>query len=273
MRRTAIVLTVLVLILSGCRSSRPPDFRTAPASRTPGPGDAVVRVADLAMVEGLEPIRLTGCGVLSGLAGSGGSPADSDRQPVGFSGPWNAVSVVVTADLPPFRKVGDVVDVDLRILGRATPLRGASLLATSLRDPRKRVCAVARGPVLDSGKGRGGVPGGARIRVEHRPDILKTAPDGRRYVTLLLKNPCERLAETVADSINRSLFCVKDLDGPTETSLVVAFPRGRERVDVHLPDPDVWRKVLWIPCPPMDLHPEVFVESVMQVRISATARR
>ena len=65
----------------------------------------------------------------------------------------NVAAVTVTADLPPFAKTGQTIDVTVSSIGNASSLRGGSLLMTPLRGVDGQVYAFAQGSMVVSGFG------------------------------------------------------------------------------------------------------------------------
>jgi flagellar P-ring protein precursor FlgI len=84
----------------------------------------------------------------------------------------NVAAVTVTAELPPFSKQGQTIDVTVASIGNAASLRGGALLMTPLRGADGEVYAMAQGSVMVSGFGVSGkdgsrlsvnVPSGGRV--------------------------------------------------------------------------------------------------------------
>ena len=112
----------------------------------------------------------------------------------------NVAAVTVTAELPPFAKAGQTIDVTVASIGNATSLRGGALLMTPLRGADGEVYAMAQGSVMVSGFGVSGkdgsrvsvnVPSGGRIpngaTVEREvPNALRQPT---RFVMLNLNTP------------------------------------------------------------------------------------
>jgi flagellar P-ring protein FlgI len=139
------------------------------------------RVKDLAVIGGARPNQLVGYGLVVGLAGEG------DRNPVqtlqtiantlqrhGLTVPpenlsaRNVAIVMVTADIPAFKKPGTQIDVTVASMGDARSLQGGVLVQTPLLGADGRVYAVAQGPLSIGGVG-GGIegPGGATVQKNH----------------------------------------------------------------------------------------------------------
>src|SRR6202034_4200428 len=71
----------------------------------------------------------------------------------------NVAAVTVTADLPPFTKPGQTIDITVASIGNAASLRGGSLLMTPMRGVDGQVYAFAQGSMVVSGFGISGKDG------------------------------------------------------------------------------------------------------------------
>ena len=94
------------------------------------------RIKDLTSLAGIRSNQLVGYGVVVGLAGSGDGNTGITLQSMqslvsrfgvtsdldGFNGD-NAAAVMITADLPPFTKPGQSIDVTVSTVGGATSLK------------------------------------------------------------------------------------------------------------------------------------------------------
>jgi hypothetical protein len=138
------------------------------ALAVPGAGQVPeVRVKDIARLSGVRANQLFGYGLVVGLAGTGDSSgAFFTVQSVanmlarlGVTVPAsrlrvrNVAAVMVTAELGPFAREGDRLDVTLSSLGDARSLVGGVLLQTPLQAADGKVYAVAQGPVTVGGAG------------------------------------------------------------------------------------------------------------------------
>jgi flagellar P-ring protein precursor FlgI len=195
------------------------------------PPAAAERLKDLATVQGVRSNQLVGYGLVVGLNGTGDQttqapyaiqsianmlanfgviiPANSNPQLK------NVAAVSVYADLPPFAKKGQLIDVTISSIGNAGSLRGGSLLLTPLRGVDGEVYAMAQGSLIVSGfdeKGKDGsritvnvplsgrIPGGASVEREVPSDFGK-----QPYVVLNLHTPDFTTAARLTEGVNRLL--------------------------------------------------------------------
>jgi flagellar P-ring protein precursor FlgI len=189
------------------------------------------RIKDIASVNGVRTNQLVGYGLIVGLDGTGDqtSQAPFTIQSItnmlakfGITIPANAnpqlknvAAVTVTADLPPFSKPGQMIDITVASIGNASSLRGGNLLMTPLRGVDGQVYAFAQGSVLVSGFGISGkdgskislnvpssgrIPNGASVEKEVQ---MKFASDP--HLVLNLNTPDFTTAAHVAASINKML--------------------------------------------------------------------
>ena len=189
------------------------------------------RVKDLASVAGVRTNQLVGYGLVVGLDGTGDqtSQAPFTIQSIknmlaqfGITVPpesnpqlKNVAAVTVHAELPPFAKPGQTIDVSVSSIGNAGSLRGGTLLLAPLRGADGEVYAMAQGSLIVSGFGVSGrdgsriavnvpsggrIPGGATVEREVLSSFA-TAP----VVTLNLNSPDFTTATRLAEGINRLL--------------------------------------------------------------------
>lgn len=195
------------------------------------PASHAERVKDLASVSGVRTNQLVGYGLVVGLDGTGDqtSQAPFTIQSIknmlakfGVTIPANAnpqlknvAAVTVHAELPPFAKPGQTIDVTVSSIGNAGSLRGGSLIMTPLRGIDGETYAIAQGSLIVSGFGAAGkdgsriavnVPSGGRIpngaTVERE---VATAFAGQPYLMLNLHTPDFSTAARLADGVNRLL--------------------------------------------------------------------
>ncbi len=189
------------------------------------------RIKDIATVSGVRSNQLFGYGLVVGLDGSGDQTSQAPFTiqsianmlakfgvtiPAG-SNPQlkNVAAVTVTADLPPFAKTGQTIDITVASIGNASSLRGGQLLMTPMRGLDGEVYAFAQGSLVVSGFGVSGkdgsrlsvnvpssgrIPNGASVE---REVPTKFAQDA--FLILNLNTPDFTTAARVAAGINKIL--------------------------------------------------------------------
>jgi flagellar P-ring protein precursor FlgI len=200
------------------------------AAAVPRPASAE-RVKDLASVAGVRGNQLVGYGLVVGLDGTGDqtSQAPFTIQSIrnmlakfGVTIPANVnpqlknvAAVTVHAELPPFAKPGQTIDITVSSIGNAGSLRGGSLLMTPLRGIDGEVYGIAQGSMLVSGFGVSGkdgsrialnVPSAGRIpngATVERAVVTNFATEP--YVVLNLHTPDFTTAARLTDGINNLL--------------------------------------------------------------------
>ncbi|NPV53850.1 MAG: flagellar basal body P-ring protein FlgI [Firmicutes bacterium] len=185
-----------------------------------------MRVKDIARVQGVRVNQLMGYGLVVGLDGTGDSrqsmftvqsvanmlarfgvtvPPESIRV-------RNVAAVIVTADLPPFVKNGDQIDVNVASLGDARTIQGGTLLLTPLLGPDGKTYAVAQGPVSIGGLNMSGggrqsrnYPTGAMIprgAVIEREVPMNFVDEDKGTVAITLNQPDFTTASRLVAAIN-----------------------------------------------------------------------
>ncbi len=182
------------------------------------------RIKDIANINGVRPNILIGYGLVVGLKGTGdknstiftnqtlsnmlekmGVIVDPTATKVS-----NVAGVMVTAEMPPFAKAGNRLDVVVSSLGDATTLEGGVLMMTPLKGGDGRTYAVAQGALLVGGFSVGGqgasmqknhptvgrIPNGAIIEQEIAYDSFGDA------LKISLKRPDFTNARRVVERIN-----------------------------------------------------------------------
>lgn len=124
---------------------------------------AETRIKDIAAVEGMRDNLLVGHGLVVGLSGTGDNLKNAAFTRKGLTDllgrhgvnlgaaddlkTKNVAAVTVTANLPPFARPGNKIDVKVSALGDAKSLRGGTLIASTLLGADGNVYAVAQGPI------------------------------------------------------------------------------------------------------------------------------
>lgn len=197
------------------------------------------RIKDVAKVQGVRSNQLVGYGLVVGLAGTGDSNKSnftiqsvanmlkSFGVIIGTSQlkPKNVAAVMVTANLPPFVKPGDAIDVTVSSMGDAKSLQGGTLLQTPLRAANGQVYAVGQGAISTGGFSAsaggssqqknfptvGNVPSGALVEKEVP---MAFADKNRDKITLALSQPDFTTASRICDSINQRFGSITSAQDP-----------------------------------------------------------
>lgn len=179
------------------------------------------RIKDLASIKGIRSNQLTGYGLVVGLQGTG------DKDKVSFTKQSlvnmmknlnindngtqlkvkNVASVMVTAEIPAFARVGDRLDITVSSLGDAQSLSGGTLLMTQLKGVDGKVYALAQGALSLA------LPAGANARDSHLlvarvvngASVEREIPfqlNGKEHLILSLIKPDFTTARRMADTIN-----------------------------------------------------------------------
>lgn len=190
------------------------------------------RIKDVANVEGVHANALIGYGLVVGLDQTGDTYNSSPftinsivamLQRFGINvqtelsqmKPENVAAVMVTAELPPFARPGQQLDITVSSMGNATSLRGGTLLITPLVGGDGKVYAVAQGAVSLGGFSISGqnasqsknhptagkIPNGGSVE-RAAPNILR---DNQAQIILDLRQPDFNTAENMQDAINAQL--------------------------------------------------------------------
>ena len=126
---------------------------------------ATTRIKDIAKVQGVRSNQLIGYGLVVGLNGSGDSNKTLETLQsvanmlkefgVSISASTlktkNVAAVMVTANLPPFVREGDNIDITVSSMGDAKSIQGGTLLQTPLKAGNGQDYAVAQGAVSTGG--------------------------------------------------------------------------------------------------------------------------
>lgn len=218
---------------------------------------AAERIKDLASVAGVRSNQLVGYGLVVGLDGTGDKTNQtpfttqsfmSMLHEFGITVPTgskfqlkNVAAVAVHAELPPFAKPGQAIDITVSSIANAQSLRGGALLLTPLKGLDGRVYAIAQGNLIVGGFGAEGRDGSkVTVNIPSVGRIPNGATVERAVPTLFgnngkivfnLHTPDFTTAKHVADSINELLG--PDVAMPLDaTSIAVQAPQNRsQRVD------------------------------------------
>ncbi|MBU3022158.1 flagellar basal body P-ring protein FlgI [Aestuariibacter sp. A3R04] len=217
------------------------------------------RIKDVASIQGVRSNQLVGYGLVVGLPGTGeqspfteqsfrtmltnfGISLDPNTKPK----IKNVAAVAVHAELPPFIKPGQTIDVTVSSVGEASSLQGGTLLQTFLRGVDGNVYAVAQGSLVVSGFGAQGGDGSRIVvntptvgRIPNGAFVEQAVPSGFANgdtLTLNLHYPDFSTAKRLADTINTRLGAQPD------QGYVIATPIDAASVRVSAPR-DVGQRV------------------------------
>ncbi|MFQ5634716.1 MAG: flagellar basal body P-ring protein FlgI [Gammaproteobacteria bacterium] len=208
------------------------------------------RIKDLAGIAGVRSNQLVGYGLVIGLDGTGDRTTQApftiqslismlDRLGVRLPPETslqlkNVAAVMVHAELPPFAKPGQVIDVTVSSIANAESLRGGALVMTPMKGLDGNVYAMAQGNLVVGGLGVAGqdgssvtvnvpsvgrIPSGATVERE-----VPTSFATSQHITLNLHQPDFTTANRLANRINGflGLGTAEPIDS---TSIRIAAPR------------------------------------------------
>lgn len=196
------------------------------------------RIKDVAQVAGVRSNQLVGYGLVTGLPGTGESTPFTDQsfnamlQNFGIQLPpgtkpktKNVAAVIVTAELPPFSKQGQTIDVTVSSVGSAKSLRGGTLMQTFLQGLDGQTYAIAQGNLVVSGFSASGADGSKIVGNNPTAGMISNgaivereipSPFGRGdFITFNLLESDFTTAQRMADAVN-------DFLGPQMASAVDA---------------------------------------------------
>ncbi len=160
------------------------------------------RLKDLVSFAGIRNNQLLGYGLVVGLDGTGDSASNLTLQSMASTvsqfglkvGPAdisakNAAAVMVTAELRPFTKIGQTINVTVSSMGKAKSLRGGTLLMTPLKGADGQVYAIAQGNLAVGGFGVEGKDGSSlSVNIPTVGSIANGATVEKMVETPFIKN-------------------------------------------------------------------------------------
>jgi flagellar P-ring protein precursor FlgI len=177
------------------------------------------RLKDLVHIKGVRENPVIGYGLVIGLNGTGdggGEIVDSSLkrmfQKLGLNpkrevSSKNVASVIVTAKLPAFGRIGQKIDITVSSIGNAGSLAGGTLLVTPLKGGDGNIYAVANGQVSIGGLNRGKafpttgtISSGATIERE-----INFAFNEKKSIRLSLNNPDFTTSARIEKTVNKEL--------------------------------------------------------------------
>lgn len=246
--------------------------------QTMAPVANAARIKDLVNVEGVRANKLIGFGLVIGLANTGDRATNvffsiqtmvNMLQKLGVTVPQNRVNqlqfknvatVMVTAELPPFARQGDRIDVVTSSMGDSRSLQGGTLLMTPIKGADSITYAVAQGPVSIGGFSVQGLSRGVQKnhptvgRIVGGAVVEKELPNffnSKEEISLSLKNTDFTTGSRIAKAINHKLRDVfaEPVDGRTIKVKVPKFyinnvPGFVTKIETLEVEPDAIAKVI-----------------------------
>ncbi|WP_448586430.1 flagellar basal body P-ring protein FlgI [Thermaurantiacus sp.] len=220
---------------------------------------AAERVKDIARFQGVRANALVGYGLVVGLPGTGDDNLAFTLQsmrslaaalgvrvpPAGNVQLKNSAAVIITAELPPFAKPGQRIDVAVSALGRAKSLRGGTLVLSELKGPDGETYALAQGNLTVGGFGANGADGSKIVvntptsgRIPGGALVERAVPmpfaEGTMLLDLLV--PGFDTADRVAAAINRAFgeALARPVDAMTVAIAAPDEPVARARLAARI---------------------------------------
>lgn len=225
------------------------------------------RVIELASFAGVRDNQLVGYGLVVGLDNTGDQTTQAPFTSQSLSNMLsqlgvtippgtnmqlrNVAAVMVTADLPPFARPGQRVDIVVSSIANARSLRGGTLLMTPLKGADGDTYAIAQGNMLVGGAGAqaggssvqvnqqaaGRIPGGALVE---REVALNLGGNGGMLELQLNESDfgtVQRMVTAINNEFGQSVAYARNgrviaLDGPVDANARVNFMARVENVQI-----------------------------------------
>jgi len=238
------------------------------------------RIKDLTTMAAMRGNQLIGYGLVVGLQGTGDGSDLSfttqsmktllNRMGVNQENPLtdyeaatsggkidlkNVAAVMITADLPGMSKPGQRIDINVSAIGKATNLRGGTLLLTSLRGVDGQIYALAQGSLSATSVDVGAagskvatgvttaarIPGGATVEkavdnsFDKSDNVLLNLRDGDfTTASSIIQAINTKFGGDVATALDSVSIVVR---APLESSQRVSFMSMIENIDVQPGEP------------------------------------
>lgn len=188
------------------------------------------RIKEVASIAGVRHNQLVGYGIAVGLDGTGDQTTQTPftvqsminmlsrmgvNLPPGQSLQLkNVAAVMVTADMPPFARTGQPVDVTVSSIGNAKSLRGGTLIMTPLKGADGQIYAMAQGNIVVGGAGAAAAGSSATInhlsvgRIAGGATVEREVPTNLSQgdtIAFELRRSDFGTAQRVADAINKAM--------------------------------------------------------------------
>ena len=213
------------------------------------------RIKDLAQVGGVRGNALVGYGLVVGLDNSGDRTSQAPFTvqslknmlgELGVNVPpnvnpqlKNVAAVAIHAELPPFAKPGQTIDITVSSIGNAVSLRGGSLLMAPMKGADGQVYAIAQGNLVVGGFGAQGKDG-SRVsvnvpsvgRIPNGATVERAVPsalDGGGDITLNLHQNDFTTVSRMVDALNNAFGsgAARAVDGVTVSVAAPSDPGAR----------------------------------------------
>jgi len=222
------------------------------------------RIKDITTVAGVRSNQLVGYGLVVGLDGTGDKAPFTNQtfnnmmNEFGIMIPpgtdpnlKNVAAVSLTANLPPFAKPGQYIDVTVSSIGNAKSLRGGTLLFAPLRGADGQVYAVGQGNLVVGGFGAEGADGSSITvnvpsvgRIPNGATVERPVPNAFSRGDSLILNlnspdftTAKRLAQVINDLLGPETAYAADatsvrVTAPRDPNQRVSFLSMIENLDV-----------------------------------------
>ena len=204
------------------------------------------RIKDMASVAGVRSNQLVGYGLVIGLSKTGDGSVNLTKQNIAamvsqfgvIASPadidaTNSAGVMVTANLPPFAKPGQTIDVTVSTIGKAKSLKGGTLLMTALKGANGEVYGIAQGNLVVGGLG---VEGGDGSSVIQGTPTVGRIPGGATVEKLVDNSFLEK--DNIVLNLHQSDFSQADKIAETINDTFgpdVAIPLDSTSIKVRTP--------------------------------------
>ncbi len=202
------------------------------AARQPAlPAEGMVRIMDIADIEGVRENQLIGYGLVVGLNGTGDKLDNAvftkeslvsmlerlgvnTRDQITKLQTKNVAAVMVTADLPTFARSGSRIDITVSAIGDASNLSGGTLLVTPMMAADGEVYGVAQGAISTGAVAARGAAASVTRNVPTTGKIANGAIVEREVpytlaaqndINLSLRNPGLTTARRIEAAVNAAL--------------------------------------------------------------------
>ncbi len=225
------------------------------------------RVKDLASVAGVRSNPLVGYGLVVGLDGTGDQTSQAPftvqslkamLAQLGVTVPpgvnpqlKNVAAVAINAELPPFAKPGQQIDITVSSIANSGSLRGGTLLMAPLKGADGQIYAIAQGNIVVGGLGisakdgsrvsvnipsAGRIPNGATVE-RAVPVTFGASPDLRLDLHTADFTTATRLAAGINAALGGSQAKAVDpvtvaVEAPADPNARVAFLSQLENIDI-----------------------------------------